>query len=380
VALAHEKDIDLEETGVQGVLSPLTASRAEVSRVSLAEAIALGPAAWDAVLSSGPRSPFMSWEWHRAWADAAPAAEAAECSALLVRDSDGSLQALLPIRPERVRFRRVPVRALTWAIGDVGCPDELDVAALPDADLSDLAAALDALPWRILILGNLAEEAPNAQRLGAALADRGHAVRRRPLWACPQLELPGSWDAYLATLSANRRQIVRRKERGLSRDHAVALTDYGEDRLEEGWGHLLRLHEQRWDGAGGGAFRDPRAQRLQLRFARELATRQRLWLTTLDLDGQPAAAWYGFVSNDTVYFYQGGRDPKWERESVGLVLMGMMIQRAIERGYRAFNFLRGDDLYKQQWTTSRRQTHELVVFRSGWRGRWLRTLDAMAGR
>src|SRR3989454_243218 len=180
VALAHKNDIDLEETGVQGVLSPLTASRAGVSRVSLAEAIALGPAAWDAVLSSGPRSPFMSWEWHRAWADAAPTAEAAECSALLVRDADGSLQALLPIRPERVRFRRVPVRALTWAIGDVGCPDELDVAALPDADLSDLAAALDALPWRILILRNLAEQAPNAQRLGAALADRGDAVRARP--------------------------------------------------------------------------------------------------------------------------------------------------------------------------------------------------------
>src|SRR5204863_6248764 len=145
-----------------------------------------------------------------------------------------------------------------------------DVAALPDADLSDLAAALDAVPWRVLILGNLAEEAPNAQRLGAALADRGHAVRRRPLWACPQLDLPASWDAYLATLSANRRQIVRRKERGLSRDHAVALTDYGEDWRGGGWGHLMRPHEQRWDGAGGGAFRGQRPPRLQLVFVRAL--------------------------------------------------------------------------------------------------------------
>jgi len=59
VALAYKNDVDLEETGVQAVLSPLTASRAGVSLVSLAEAIALGPAAWDAVLSSGPRSPFM---------------------------------------------------------------------------------------------------------------------------------------------------------------------------------------------------------------------------------------------------------------------------------------------------------------------------------
>src|SRR5881396_2299089 len=118
--------------------------------------------------------------------------------------------------------------------------------------------------------------------------------------------------------------------------------------------------------------------RLHLQFARAMAQRQQLWLTTLDLDGKPAAAWYGFASGDTVYFYQGGRDPRWERESVGLVLMGIMIQRAIERGYRAFNFLRGDDGYKRQWTASRRKTGEAVVFRSGWRGRWLRMLDAVA--
>jgi CelD/BcsL family acetyltransferase involved in cellulose biosynthesis len=117
---------------------------------------------------------------------------------------------------------------------------------------------------------------------------------------------------------------------------------------------------------------------LQRQFAGEMAKRKRLWLSTLDLDGQPAAAWYGFASDDTVYFYQGGRDPRWERESVGLVLMGMMIRRAIERGYRAFNFLRGDDQYKQHWTSVRRETIETIVFRSGWRSLWLRALDAAA--
>src|SRR5207245_5688532 len=142
----------------------------------------------------------------------------------------------------------------------------------------------------------------------------------------------------------------------LFRDHAATLVDYGEDRLDEGWDHLLRLHEQRWDGAGGGAFRDPRNERLQRQFAGEMAKQKRLWLTTLDLDGQPAAAWYGFTSDDTVYFYQSGRAWRWKRESVGLVLMGLMIQRAIQQGYRAFDFLRGDDRYKHHWTPARRKT------------------------
>jgi len=355
-------------------------SRAGVTRMTLSDALALGPAAWDGVLArAAVPSPFMSWAWHRAWADVAPAAELQASEVLAVYGAGGALHGLLPIRRGQVRFRRVWAPALTWAIGDVGCPDELDVAALAEADLSALAAAVEGLPWQVLILSNLAAGAPNTERLCTALAARGHAARRRPLWRCPQLELPASWDAYLATLSSNRRQILRRKERSLRRDRALTLTDYTADQLDEGWGHLLALHAQRWDGTGeGGAFRDPRSERLQRRFAGAMARENRLWLTTLDLEGQPAAAWYGFASGDTVYFYQGGRDPRWERESVGLVLMGMMIQRAIERGYQAFNFLRGDDAYKQQWTSSPRMAMETVVFRSGWKGWCLRTLDTVA--
>jgi len=347
--------------------------------MSLTDALALGAAPWDEIVGgAGSPSPFMGWAWHRAWADSAPHVDVDASEAFLLRDAGGSLHALLPVRLGRVRFRRVGVRALTWAIGDTGCPDELDVPGLPEGDWPALAAALEVLPWQVIILSNLVEGAPNARRLCAALIGRGHVARQYPLWSCPQLELPSSWDAYLATLSPNRRQILRRKERSLRRDHALAVTDYGADRLEEGWGHLMALHAQRWDGAGGGAFRDPRAEHLQRQFAREMAQQNRLWLTTLDLAGRPVAAWYGFASDDTVYFYQGGRAPEWERESVGLVLMGIMIQRAIERGYRAFNFLRGDDTYKRQWTPSRRQTHETVIFRSGWRGLGLRALDAVA--
>ena len=80
-----------------------------------------------------------------------------------------------------------------------------------------------------------------------------------------------------------------------------------------------------------------------------------------------------------MYFYQSGRDPRWEDQSLGVVLMATMIRRAIERGYRWFDFLRGDEAYKLQWTASQRVTGQLVAFRPSWRGRWLRALD-LAGR
>jgi len=355
-----------------------TTSRVGVVRISVSDALALGPAVWDALVArDGPPSPFMSWAWHRAWADSAPVAEAAASKVLVDFGTKGTVQALLPVLLRRIAFRRVPVTALTWAIGDLGCPDHLDALATPETGLDVLVPALAELPWEVFVLSNLAPNAANVGRLCEAMAGRGWVVRRRPLWACPYLELGDDWDRYLATLTSTRRQTLRRKERNLRRDHAMVITDYDGDRLDEGWNLLVALHERRWDG-GGGAFRDPSVIRLHRRFVAELAARRQLWLSTLDVDGVPAAAWYGFTFGDTVYFYQSGRDPRWERESVGVVLMAAMIRRAIERGYRRFDFLRGEDVYKRDWTESRRITEEITIFRPGWGGRWLRALDAVA--
>ena len=356
-----------------------TASPPEtVTRVTLTDALALGAGSWDDIQAQAEsRSPFMSWEWHRAWADADPAATAAE--ALVLRSGE-SVRAILPLLSRHLRFHRVRVRALTWAIGDLGCPDHLDVLATPAADVAALVPVLEELEWDVIVLSNLAPNAPGARRLAQALSARGHVTLRQPLWVCPYLDLPGDWESYLKRVSRNRRQALRYMEKSLRRHHTVTITDYDGARVAEGWQRLVTLHEQRWaEGGGLGAFRDPHVDRLHRRFTAELARRGQLWLTTLDLDGEPAAAWYGFTWGDTAYFYQSGRDPRWERESVGQVLLAMMIRRAMERGLKRFDFLRGEDPYKRLWTTLGQTTEEITIFRRGLRGRWLRGVEALAG-
>ena len=367
------------------ISTPRGRGRDTASRMSLSDALALGPEVWDEIQAqSGSRSPFMSWAWHRAWADADPEAVAAQ--ALVLRSEGGTaVQAMVPLLTRYLRFHRVRVRALTWAIGDLGCPDHLDVLATGAADVAALVPLLEELEWDVIVLSNLAPNAPGAGRLAQAMAARGHATQRQPLWVCPYLELTGDWETYLMSVTRSRRQALRYMEKNLRRHHTVTITDYDGARVEEGWRRLVALHERRWaDGAGdggggGGAFRDPRVDRLHRRFAAELARRGQLWLTTLDLDGEPAAAWYGFTADDTAYFYQSGRDPRWERESVGQVLLAMMIRRAMERGLKRFDFLRGEDPYKRQWTTVGQTTEEITIFRRGLRGRWLRGVEALAG-
>jgi CelD/BcsL family acetyltransferase involved in cellulose biosynthesis len=348
-----------------------------IARVTLLDALACGPERWDSLVASlRVRSPFMRWAWHYAWAQSARPEELEASFAVMLHGAGGDLQGFLPLTIRPMRLRRVPVRALTWAIEGVGSPDHLDVPAAPEAQLHLVVPLLEALPWDVVLLTGVADGATNLTQVTQVFASRGYTVRRTPLNWCPYLDLPGSWDEYLASLSPTRRQAIRRRERKLAREHAVTVTDYAPDRLDEGWHRLRSLHEVRW--AGPGALGDPRLGDLLRRFSSDLAPRDEVWLTTLDLDGEPAAAWCGFACDDTVYFYQSGRDPKWETESVGQVLLGAMIRRAIERGYRRFDFLRGREAYKLSWTSTERPVHEVIVFRPGWRSAWLRGLDLTA--
>jgi CelD/BcsL family acetyltransferase involved in cellulose biosynthesis len=73
-----------------------------------------------------------------------------------------------------------------------------------------------------------------------------------------------------------------------------------------------------------------------------------------------------------------GRDPRRDAESLGSVLMSLMIRRAIERGYKRFDFLRGEESYKRRWTRTTRSCYEFVVIRTGWRGALLCGLDWVA--
>jgi CelD/BcsL family acetyltransferase involved in cellulose biosynthesis len=345
---------------------------AEWQELPFVTALGLGADAWE-LNSDVVTSPFQRFEWHAAWHAVASSQDRSGAFVLAHSEEDGTIRELLPLARRRKSIGIARARALTWPSEDLGCPDHLDLP-LQDAALHSIADQILGLEWDVLMLGNLAESAPRATRLGEQLAKRGCRIRASVAESCPGMELPGSWDEYLAGQSATRRQTIRRKERKLARTYEVVVRDHSGATFDEGWQTLNALHSERW--ANGTAF-TPQVAVLHREFAKSLAARNALWLTTLELNGTPAAAWYGFTEADTVFFFQSGRAAQHEQDSVGQVLMGMMIRRAIERGFRRFDFLRGDEPYKATWTSDRRTTWELFATRPGPRGAWLRFCRTM---
>jgi len=50
-----------------------------------------------------------------------------------------------------------------------------------------------------------------------------------------------------------------------------------------------------------------------------------------------------------IYSYLSGFDPEYAQKSVGSIIIGHAVQRAIDNGQEAFDFLQGHEPYKYTW-------------------------------
>lgn len=135
---------------------------------------------------------------------------------------------------------------------------------------------------------------------------------RTNAYELPYVDLRGlTWDTYLDSRSANLRQNVRRNLRVIERKHAVRSRSTARPtELEGDLDTLFRLHRRRREH-GRSSLDDPRLEAVIRGFAARALDRGWLRLFTLELDGTPVAAQYGWRLGDRFLAYQSGFDPEW---------------------------------------------------------------------
>lgn len=252
------------------------------------------------------------------------------------RDLNGRLVALLPmyVRPRgEQRELRFLGHRLADRLGPVCAPgDRLAVADALRRALRQSRALFDVF---------VGDDLPEQEGWGAAIG-----ARRMHLTSSPVLRAQGrDWSEFLATQSAHFRRQTRHRERRLVRAHALRYRLVEDvSRLPAELDLLLRLHEARWAGVSK-SFTGARAT-FHRAFADKALERGWLRLWIAELDGRPAAAWYGFRFADAEWYYQAGRDPRYAESSIGHVLLAHTIREALNDGVEEYRLLRGDESYK----------------------------------
>ena len=303
---------------------------------------AVGPAAWDDLLARARlHSPFLSWTWQSEWA--AVFAPDRRLDVRRVEDADGQLAAILPLHEAAPG---------TWRLlGGVDISDYLDLIAVEGMEMEAWLALLgsrsaDPAIWELHAVPGAS---PTVSALPGLAATAGLTATVTLEERCPVLALPGSWEAYLAGLPGKHRHELTRKLRRFEReapDARVTCLRRPEE-IRTRIGDFLDLHRR--SRAGKARFMDARMETFFRQIASALAGRHAVALWFLDLPAGPAAAFFCLEWNGTVGLYNSGFHPDLASLAPGLVLLSRLIQDAIARGKRTFDFLRGEERYKHEF-------------------------------
>lgn len=292
---------------------------------------------WEQLFSRVPDAPpFLHPAWPRTW---------------LRHFGTGARPVFLAIRKgsELVGVASLDMAAEARQLGDHNVTDYAGPLAAPGFE-ADVARAI--LQWLTterassMLFWGIAANSPTRTVIGEAAAAAGWSCAEEHEAVCPQAELPGDFEAFLAGLSKHDRHELRRKLRNLGASGEIRFDVFSApgdissrmDRFLE----MMRISRDDKD-----EFLTPAMEIYFRDVAATYAGLGMMRLAQLSLDGRDAAMILYFENDATVFLYNSGYDPEFARLAVGLLSKALAIQHAIESGKRLFDFLRGEEEYKR---------------------------------
>lgn len=306
-------------------------------------------AEWNSLLKrSVSNTLFLTWEWQTVWWEYLGEGD---LFVIAGRAEDGALVGVTAF------YRTVApdgARELSF-VGCVEVSDYLDFIVAPEyveefcrAVISWLSGP-EAPAWDRLNLCNIAEASPTYNRLAELARAQGYEATIAVEDVCPIIDLPSTWDEYLARLGKKERHEIRRKIRKAEREaHVDWYIVDGSSNLAAELDDFLVLHGR--SGAEKLKFMHERMRAFFHVLARTLADQGWLQLAFIRFNGYKVASMLNFVYEDTVLVYNSGFDPEaFPSLSPGIVLLAYCIRHAIEHHRKTFDFLQGDEDYKYRF-------------------------------
>jgi CelD/BcsL family acetyltransferase involved in cellulose biosynthesis len=225
-----------------------------------------------------------------------------------------------------------------------------------------LTAVSAEVEWARADLRGLAGSAPWAGLLEAAGAAQGFRTERGDDGVCPILQLPATYDEYLAALPAKLRHEIRRKERRLHADFETVTVEFAtEETLPAMYDRFIELH--RMSEGPKGKFMHAGMEIFFRRLGEAFLPPHVFHLGFVRLDGAEAAGVIGFGFKDSFSLYNSAFDRAYAKWSPGMVLIADTIRRSIEDGRRVYDLLKGDPEYKSRFGPEPMPVHRLVLER-----------------
>jgi tetratricopeptide (TPR) repeat protein len=188
---------------------------------------------------------------------------------------------------------------------------------------------------------------------------------------CPYINLPESWEDYLQSLGPSTRKNLRKKLKQFSQraefgdDYKITYSD--SHSIDADLHALLNLWQRNWLSRKGQQQCAQIAQSWAF-LLRHCFEEGCLFLPILWYQGRAVGAIAHFIDrpNRSLLSYASARDDSFAEVPPGLILHAEAIRYAIDHGFKAYDFLMGNEDYKYSFNVQERHVTTLHIHRQGW--------------
>ena len=329
---------------------------------------------WNYALDRSPdKHIFLTWEWQFTWWK--HFGQGKQLNILVVDDGDQTI-AIAPLMRSRYGVGLLGIEvieSIAYGAGDYG-----GIILREGNDEEAIELVLRYLAMEIARANVIVTlpRVPKDSRLMSFLRDKvllcPHAVAlyEQLAFECPYLSIPSDYDAYLALMV--RKHDLRRRSKRLGERCKVDFVYHQNSQIKEGMESLFELHYGRWERKTErmtGLFASPKSRSFCLDVTESLDRRGLARLSFLTVDEKPISGVLGFEYGARFYYLKPAFDPEYATYGPGHLHILRLMEQSISNGVTEFDFLRGNEPYKQHWINSSREVVTILLAKPGATGR-----------
>lgn len=208
--------------------------------------------------------------------------------------------------------------------------------------------------WDVFHLHRLREDSLNFKSLCLITA------KASPFWTsltshcegAPFIHISENWEAYQARLKKKFITDTKRCAALLRQEVDYRFVELGSDEktLQEILSDLINLHKERCLLARKrSVFEDIKTQAFFREVTLRLQKKGRLNVTYIQLNGSRPAVQLSFQFKKSLYYYMPTFSSAFKRFSVGRLLLFDLIEKAFIKGFNRFDFMLGEEAYKDKF-------------------------------
>lgn len=218
--------------------------------------------------------------------------------------------------------------------------------------------------WNWLDLVDISQRSPFLNSLTAAFSLYGLTPIIKQASICPGIRIRAGWDEYWAQKKSKTRYTINKKAKRLGHEKGPLKLEVLSDGLAvmKGLEEASRIHAARWARQHTRTiFSEKKGQEFFSEALAGLSGEGIVRLYLLRAGSALTAFCLSFVGDGIHYYYIPGFDQAYSKDSPGHLLLREIIREAHDQGLLLFDFMKGDEEYKDRWANTHDYTMRFLL-------------------